>query len=421
MHEVGRTLRPMRITFIRHGQSESNASGHWQGQSDSPLSEHGYSQARVLAERLARLEPDLVVSSDLMRAAETAAALGHPVEQDAAWREIHLGEWEGLHRDEAAELFGPQLEAFRRGEPVKLGGGESLHDLDERVREAFDGLVGRLDVGDHAVVVAHGGVVSAMTRSVLGLMDRKVRPLGRVENTSMTEFGLYNGAMSLLRFNDATHLGAPGPWTADQRLLGAQVVSFIRHGESHANVAELWHGHTDGPLTDKGHEQALALSEWYQAPEVVYHSNLERARETARKLAERLRVENMERGDVIEMHLGDWEGLTTAEILTQWAPLVQEMFGEHKDVARGGSGETLEETRARMDRAMHELMDTHPDDYVSVVSHAGAIKALALGVLGLGHAERDKMGFVDNTSISTFVRNADGVRLADYNTGRHLL
>ncbi len=411
----------MRITFIRHGQSVSNASGHWQGHSDSPLSDLGVAQARALGERLNGFNPGLVVSSDLSRAADTAAVLGGHVETDPAWREIHLGAWEGLHRDEAADQFAEELAAFRRGEPVKLGGGESLDDLDARVGVAFDRLVERLDVGDHAAVVAHGGVVSALTRRVLGLADRGIRPLGRIENTSITEFAFYNGAMSLLRFNDVTHLGAPGEWTVDQRERGAQVVSFIRHGETHANVQELWHGHTDGPLTERGHAQAQALSDWYEAPDVIYHSNLERARHTAEKLAERLRLQTMERPDVIEMHLGDWEGLSTAEILTQWAPLVREMFGEHKDRARGGSGETMEETRRRMEAAMHELMDDHPDEHVSVVSHAGSIKALALGVLGLGHPERDRMAFVDNTSISTFVRSEEGVRMAEYNTGRHLL
>jgi probable phosphoglycerate mutase len=411
----------MRITFIRHGQSESNASGHWQGHSDSPLSALGRAQAKALGERLVEFAPKMVVASDLSRAADTAAALGLPVEHDEAWREIHLGKWEGMHRDEAAEQFGEELEAFRRGEPIKLGGGESLGDLDARVGAAFDSLLERLDVGDHAVVVAHGGVVSSLTRQVLGLGDRGIRPLGRIENTSISEFGLHQGTMSMLRFNDVTHLGSSGEWTVDQREQGAAVVSFIRHGQTHANVAELWHGHTDGPLTDAGHAQAEALSNWYQAPEVVYHSNLERARETAAKLAERLSVQKMERPDVIEMHLGDWEGLTTAEILTQWAPLVQEMFGEHKDVARGGSGETMEETRSRMEKAMLELMDQHPEEHVSVVSHAGSIKALALGVLGLGHAERDRMSFMDNTAISTFVRTDEEVRMAEYNVGRHLL
>ena len=411
----------MRITFIRHGQSESNASGHWQGHSDSPLSDLGRRQARALGERLVEFAPNLVVSSDLSRAADTAAALDLPFEKDEAWREIHLGAWEGLHRDEAADQFAEELEAFRRGEPIKLGGGESLADLDARVGAAFDSLVERLDVEDHAVVVAHGGVVSAITRRILGLADRGIRPLGRIENTSITEVGLYNGNMSLIRFNDVTHLGSPGPWTVDQREQGASIISFIRHGETHANVQQLWHGVTDGPLTDRGHEQATALSEWYEAPEVIYHSNLERARETAAKLAARLELQHMERPDVIEMHLGDWEGLTTAEILTQWAPLVQEMFGEHKDVARGGNGETLHQTRARMEKAMHELLDAHPREHVSVVSHAGSIKALALGVLGLGHPERDRMIFMDNTAITTFIRSEDDVKLAEYNVGRHLL
>ena len=54
----------MEITFVRHGQSEANAAGRWQGQSDSPLSEHGQEQARLLAKRLAGRPFDVVLASD---------------------------------------------------------------------------------------------------------------------------------------------------------------------------------------------------------------------------------------------------------------------------------------------------------------------------------------------------------------------
>ena len=83
----------VRLVLVRHAESEANIGGRWQGQGDSPLSERGKSQARALAERIARvgLQPDLVVCSDLRRASETArAAFGDAVEVDPLWREIDL-------------------------------------------------------------------------------------------------------------------------------------------------------------------------------------------------------------------------------------------------------------------------------------------------------------------------------------------
>ena len=93
----------VRLVLVRHAESEANIGGRWQGQGDSPLSERGKSQARALAERIARvgLQPDLVVCSDLRRASETArAAFGDAVEVDPLWREIDVGQWEGKTRAE---------------------------------------------------------------------------------------------------------------------------------------------------------------------------------------------------------------------------------------------------------------------------------------------------------------------------------
>src|SRR3712207_4565787 len=83
-----------RLVLVRHGQSTYNAQQRLQGQADPPLSDTGRDEARALSSVLPAFEQ--VVTSDLVRASETASLLGYPsAEQDPRWREIALGEWQG--------------------------------------------------------------------------------------------------------------------------------------------------------------------------------------------------------------------------------------------------------------------------------------------------------------------------------------
>jgi len=98
------TVQPVtRMLLARHGQSEWNALGRWQGQADPPLSELGRQQARAAADRLGTV--DAIVSSDLERALATAAIIAEvlgvgPVLVEPRLRERSAGEWSGLTRDE---------------------------------------------------------------------------------------------------------------------------------------------------------------------------------------------------------------------------------------------------------------------------------------------------------------------------------
>ncbi len=207
----------MEITLIRHGESVANNAGRWQGQGDSPLSPRGRQQAKALAERIARtgVEIDHIVSSDLSRAAETADAiareLGITVERDRTFREIDVGRWEGLTVEETFAQFPEEVLALRAGEPVKVGGGESWPDLHDRVDAAFARVRANATPGSHVVVVAHGGVISALVAGVLELRDRRPRPLGRIVNTAMTTFRIEGRVVELVRLNDASHADDQGP------------------------------------------------------------------------------------------------------------------------------------------------------------------------------------------------------------------
>ena len=147
---------PTRVLLVRHGQSEWNASGRWQGQADPPLTNHGRLQAQEAANSLGAL--DAVWASDLQRAAETAltiaTALGvGPVVVDEDLRERDAGEWSGLTRAEIEERFPGYLADHRRPP-----GWESDEDLLARALRALRRIGAEVPGGD-VLAVTHGGLI----------------------------------------------------------------------------------------------------------------------------------------------------------------------------------------------------------------------------------------------------------------------
>jgi probable phosphoglycerate mutase len=150
-----------RIIVLRHGQTDDNARGVWQGQVDSDLSPLGHEQARAAAGALAAYTPSMVVASDLKRAAETgdevARECGIPISYDPRWREIHVGQWAGMTGDQVSSEFPEERLRHLRGEDFVRGvDGESLSDVAQRVRAALDDLLAGLPAGQTAVVATHG-------------------------------------------------------------------------------------------------------------------------------------------------------------------------------------------------------------------------------------------------------------------------
>lgn len=192
-------MAPTTILLARHGETDWNAVGRWQGHTDRSLTELGRRQAAELAERLADVELDAVYSSDLLRAVETAEPvakrLGLPLQTLPELREVDVGTWAGLTRDEVAERF---PDGFRRWSEWQTGweDGETYDEMGERVVGAILRLAGE-HPGERILVVSHGGAIRALHAAAAGIdiaTFRQLRPV--VENARVTAILVENGRLS---------------------------------------------------------------------------------------------------------------------------------------------------------------------------------------------------------------------------------
>ena len=401
------------IWLLRHGETTANASGVWQGHGAAELSRRGREQAALAGERLARTRFDLVVGSDLERARATAAVAGLQAEPDPAWREMDIGRWEGLTREEVAARYGEELRALTAGQGLPAGGGETWGGFCARVDAALAALEGRLHPGERALVVTHGGVIHALVADLLRFRARgRPWPVEHSHNTGLTVLVVEEHRRRVRALNDASHLGsAPAPAE------GTAVVGLARHGESEANAAGIWHGITDGPLSPRGREQGAELSARYDAVAHVYSSPLQRARFTAAAFAAGRGLEPAVRPDLHEMAYGEWEGLTSEQIRELFPDDWAANYVHGGDLPRGRTGETAAGAAARMRRAVEEVGAAHLGGRVLAFSHGGAIRACVGGLLGLGAAARDLLESPGNTSVTHLRLGPGGITVCDYNTG----
>jgi broad specificity phosphatase PhoE len=176
-------MEPTTFYFVRHGESEGNAARIFTGQSDSPLTARGREQAEAVAEELANVKFDRIVSSDLSRTRDTAEAIAKrhriPVEVVPALREIDVGERTGKDFDETAGMPGWTDDGF-----VAWPGGETLNQVLARTLGAIDRLT-RESPGKTILIVGHGGVNRILLSHFLGILPKLDRSPATNTNVSV--------------------------------------------------------------------------------------------------------------------------------------------------------------------------------------------------------------------------------------------
>ncbi|NIL43877.1 histidine phosphatase family protein [Salinispora arenicola] len=179
-----------RLVVWRHGNTDWNASGRVQGQTDISLNDLGQEQAQAAARLLAGLRPDAIVASDLRRAADTAAALAAltslPVRTDVRLRERYFGRWQGLQLTEAAERYPDEYARWRAGDPDPGAGIETLDDLGKRLGSALQEAADTVP-GGTVVVATHGGAARQGIGQLLGWEPAVLRTVDSLRNCHWTE------------------------------------------------------------------------------------------------------------------------------------------------------------------------------------------------------------------------------------------
>jgi probable phosphoglycerate mutase len=148
---------------------------------------------------------------------------------------------------------------------------------------------------------------------------------------------------------------------------------LARHGETDWNAVGRWQGHADPPLNDVGRAQAATLAAQLATTrfDAAYSSDLQRARETAAIVADRLGLDVTERADLREIDVGSWSGLTRAEVAARFP----EGYARWLGGTIGHDGETSEQLTERVVGALLRVAAAHPGGTVLVVTHGGAIRA----------------------------------------------
>jgi probable phosphoglycerate mutase len=209
-----------RFVVIRHGETEWNVANRVQGHGDSRLTAAGRAQAQSLALRLAGEHFDLLVSSDLGRALETAQPLaeasGHAIRRDARLRERSFGDGEGLSYEEIGKRYPgafPKVGTASASESSEadidpdyaIPGGESRRQFHERVAGAFESMAAEHPEA-RIVVVTHGGVLGALYRHVHGIPVAAARRIP-IANASYNAVSCHGpGAWTVHAWADIAHL-----------------------------------------------------------------------------------------------------------------------------------------------------------------------------------------------------------------------
>ncbi len=211
---------PRRMLWLRHGRTAWNLESRAQGHAELSLDEVGHRQAAEAAPLIAAYRPARIVSSDLARAAETAAyvgeACGLPVTLDPRLREFHVGDNRmGLTTAEYAERFPEEHAHWLAGRISEVPGRETTAQVLARFLPAVEELADSLAPGECGVLVGHGAALRVGIVAFLDWPEEVVKSFGGPDNGGWVEFveahsSFYGGPprWRLLRYNVSPGTGA---------------------------------------------------------------------------------------------------------------------------------------------------------------------------------------------------------------------
>lgn len=200
-----------RLVLLRHGETDFNATGRMQGHLDSELTANGFAQARASVPAVRAFHPDVLLSSDLRRATDTAAIIaegtGLAPRVDKRLRETRLGEWQGLNIAQVDAGWPGARRTWQNDPTWTPPGGEARVEVAARAAE----VIAELDVefDGTALLCAHGGLITALTARLLTLPVANWPLLGGVGNCHWNVLSRRPGGAGQWRLN-AYNAGVTG-------------------------------------------------------------------------------------------------------------------------------------------------------------------------------------------------------------------
>ena len=199
----------MKLIIARHGLTDWNLSGRFQGQTDTSLNQTGSDQALALGKWLANEKLDYIYCSDLQRAHKTALAVAQhqscPVQKDNRLRELNFGEWEGLTFQQIQKRHPNALKDWLEI-PIEAAppGGETLSQMADRI-ESILGTIRRKHKNGTVLLVAHGGPIQVLLCLALNIPPICYWQFS-ISQASISELGIYPQGAILNRMNETCHL-----------------------------------------------------------------------------------------------------------------------------------------------------------------------------------------------------------------------
>ena len=396
------------VHFVRHGETDQNKDGIWQGHTNTQLSKTGKAQAKLLSKRI-NLKNQTVFTSDLARAKETAYLLSDSPNVRENLREKNVGDFTGKS---VKETYSNNLDIFDalQYDTYVFPNGESVQEFKLRVQQEVDHIFDSIDEDSECVVVTHGFFIGTAIGLVLGF-NQYPYPIGNIQNTSISTVIKRDSVMQVNKFNDAIHL--PNSYIDYPAKDKSRILTFIRHGQTDSNTQGVWQGHVDNPLNTYGVETAKQLKGKFSNYDLYLSSSFKRALETISLIVDDqdITATNL----LAEMDLGRWEGLSTSEIMENYREnFIQSLFINFR-VKYGIDGESMNEAGIRV----RDLLNDYDKAKMLVASHGGTIKAAITTFLNCPeHKAASSFTIPNNLGVSCLEVKDNKYSLWSYNVGK---
>jgi len=198
-----------KVILVRHGQTEWNILGKYQGHSDIDLSALGVEQANLLAQRLANQRIDAIYASDLKRAIKTAKGIANTHQLSVhiipELREISFGDWEGLDYNTINSKWPGEVERFfKNADSVVIPNGETFCEVEQRSCNVVQKIIEQ-HPDQTIVIVSHGGTIRTLLAHALHIPLKYIWNI-RQDNTAVNILKYFDNQVVIELLNDTHHL-----------------------------------------------------------------------------------------------------------------------------------------------------------------------------------------------------------------------